>query len=663
MLKNVLCLFAWIILLFLAGCVPPQPGGRLSPEQSGTVALLEKADDAWQNEEYSRAEELYSTLLETSGLNLKQKVLIRKRVAGSAVENGHYKPAEAYLEQWRAIQPEACKTWEWQSLFMETLLGLRQTDRLLDYARRLITRPDLALDRKLKTTLLICPLLLESKRFQELHALLQTLYQKHADRDSRRQILRSLNPFFHNQELKVLTEAAKVCPEKPPPSFPCLLLHWNAVKKRFVQEDFDRFQALQRFRTLFQASDRALQAEFNRDLKNMGLERIPSDLKLHIALLLPLTGSYAEIGWDILTGADAAQWQMLKKGIELQLSVINTAQATWEEELSSLPEDCFLIGGPLREAVWKNIHAKGLHKDRNFFTFRSSLTPGREGLDGYRFFPSRADQARALIQFLTQKMEMYRYGVLYPKSSYGRKMSQAFFQEVDASGGEITAMQGYSAAAQSDYRGLIAEFLRVPQQKLPVQADADDSAAFRPTPDFRAVFLPDGFSAARRIIPEFFFFDEYRLIFLGPTPWSQQIQNVSDLDPSYYKLVLIPGAWWSENPSPAVHRLKQGLVSSALGEPDFWSALGFDLVRFFQRLSAELSRTGGKLQKALNEFTGFSWSMAPLEWDESGKARQEMFVFQMINSTLQPADPSRMKQRILSMQEKYEHVLFNRQEP
>ncbi len=643
MLKHLLCLFAWVILLFLAGCVPPQPGGRLSPEQQGTDALLKNADAAWQNEEYSRAEELYSTLLEASGLNRKQKVLIRKRAAGSAVENGHYRPAEEYLEQWRAIQPEAGNTWEWQALFMETLLGLRQTDRLLDYARRLTARPDLPLDRKLKTTLLICPLLLENKRFQDLHGLLQTLYQEHADRDSRRQILRSLNPFFQNQELKILREAAKACPEEPSPSFPCLLLRWNAVKKRFGQKDIDRFQALQRFRTLFHASDRALQAEFNRDLKNMGLERIPSDLKLHIALLLPLTGSYAEIGWDILTGVDAAQWQILQKGIELQLSVINTAQATWEEELSSLPEDCFLVGGPLREAVWKNIHASGLHKDRSFFTFRSSLAPGREGLDGYRFFPSRTDQARALIQFLTQKMGVYRYGILYPKSSYGRKMSQAFFQEVDASGGEITAMQGYSAAAQSDYRGLIAEFLRVPQQRLPVQADAGGSAAGRPKPDFRAVFLSDGFSVARRIIPEFFFFDEYRLIFLGPTPWSQQIQNVSDLDPNYYKLVLIPGAWWSENPSPAVHRLKQGLASSAQGEPDFWSALGYDLVRFFQRLSVNQSQNQGNLQKALNDFKDFSWSMAPLEWDENGKARQEMFVFQMINTTLQPADPSRMK--------------------
>jgi hypothetical protein len=662
MLKHSLCLIAWTVLLVAAGCVPQQPGGLLTPEQQKTRALLEKADTAWQNERYQQAEELYRSLLEASGLTRQERILIRKRAAASAVENGHFQRAEDWLENWRNLEPAADRTWEWQALWLETLQGRGQTERLLHYAQELIVRKDRAFGLKLKTASFLCPVLFEAHRFRDLLTIQQTFYEQIGENNQRSRIIQSLNACLHNQDLQALTDALQQCREKPHTAFPCLLLHWHAVKKRFEQGELGRFQARQRFNSLFQEADPALQAAFSRDLQALDLEPLASGPGLHIAILVPLTGAYAEIGWDILTGADVAQWQQVQNGTELRVSIINTAQAAWKEELSSLPEDCFLVGGPLREAVWEKIHAGGLHTQRNFFAFRSHLGPGREGLDGYRFFPSRSDQVRGLLQFLTRQMGVYQYGILYPKSDYGRKMSQVFFQEVQACGGEITALQGYSSSAQSDYRSLLAEFLRVPQAQARADAEQDCSAAFRPTPDFRAVFLPDGFSAARRIIPEFFFFDEYRLMFLGPTLWSQQIQSVSGLDPSYYKLALIPGAWWSENPSPAARRLEQGLSVSAQGEPNFWIALGYDLVRFFSRLSADLSQTQGTLQSALDTFSDFSWSMAPLEWDATGKAHQDMHVFQLVKHTLQPVTQARLQQRIESMQQEYEYVLLNRLE-
>lgn len=649
--------------MLLSGCVPQKKVIPPSPEQAKIEAALEQAQRAWQERDYPLAEERCLALLEAEGphLNPRQRRTIRKRLAVSAARNGHYPLAEQNLALWKDLQPDVAQTWEWQSLYIDVLNRSQQMDRLLAHLEELLLQDPVPFAVKLKSTLALSRSFMLRHQFGAPRELLQTLYPL-AGPDQQKLVGQSLTRLLQELDTTTLTGLTASCPADQVRTFPCSLFFFVSIQKRFQKNQLGRLQARLQLTSIYQTLDPGLQEALAPELKEIPLaKRLKS---IQTALLVPLSGPYSAIGWKIAIGADVAQWQLLQEGVQLKVRIINTASSEWMEELSQLPKDCALIGGPLRRSIWREIHNAGFWQQNTFFTFRSSLPPGIEGNNGYRFFPSRQDQIRHLVQVLSQEIDIHQFGIIYPKSDYGRTMAKAFSREVRRQQGEITGLSGYATGAETDYRGLTADFLRVPEHPPALAAtenaqEQNCTLALRPTPDFQAVFIPDSFSAARRIIPEFFFFDEYRMVFLGPTPWSQQIQQVTDLVSSYYKLALIPGAWWPENPGPATNRLRQGLKASAQGDPDFWTALGYDFIRFSTRLVDDLGQGPIDLNTALASMSGFSWSMASIHWDSQGRARQELFVFQLSGDKLTRISLPRLSYRRDRMREEYEYVLFN----
>ncbi|MFW6054562.1 MAG: penicillin-binding protein activator [Thermodesulfobacteriota bacterium] len=663
-MKNLFIVAGLAGVLFFAGCVPPKGAISPDPEQAEISAALEKAEEARLARNYSLAEKLYHDLLQDKGpvLSPDQKIRVRKGLAASAVNNSHFGLAEENLLAWKGLDPGVEKTWDWQSIFLKIQKETEGTEKLLSHVRELILGEDIPFAAKAEATIFLSRTLIEQERFSEPRELLKTVYFLADSHEKRIRIGEPLALFLSELDLEALTGLKQSCPSEEPQKFPCPLFSWYLVQKRLQSQELGELQARVSLNSIYQTLDPALQEVLDPELADLPGE--PDLPVFQTALLVPLSGSYGRIGWKIAKGVDTAQLELLQQGIRLEVRIINTDDAHWKDELSALPEDCVLVGGPLRPSTWQEIHESDLHQEKTFFTFRSSLPPGQEGRDGYRFFPSRQDQIRPLIEILGREMDVHQYGIIYPRSEYGRKMAKAFSLEVQNQQGEITALTGYDSKNETDYRGMLADFLRVPAQSPTSNPekdgeDQDCDLQLRPTPDFQAIFIPDGFSAARRIIPEFFFFDEYRMFFLGPTLWGQQVDQVPDLDPSYYKLALIPMAWWSDKPGPAMKKLKQGLQSSAQGSPDFWKALGYDFTRFSHHIVRRLLQQNSDLSTSLQSLSGFNWSMAPLQWNSRGRARQELFVFQFSGRELARVSLPRLKQRRDQMHRDYEYVLFN----
>jgi hypothetical protein len=146
------------------------------------------------------------------------------------------------------------------------------------------------------------------------------------------------------------------------------------------------------------------------------------------------------------------------------------------------------------------------------------------------------------------------------------------------------------------------------------------------------------------LIPEFYYFDQDHLFFLGPTLWSQSGVEISALDRKYFQLSMMASPWLADNSRPAVQKLSQGLEDLNEREPDFWIALGYDFVRLTHTIQ---SQTGfdpnDDFLQRLRSVQDFSWSMAPLTWDAQGRAKQDLFVVQPGDHGIRPVDLNRLR--------------------
>lgn len=220
-------------------------------------------------------------------------------------------------------------------------------------------------------------------------------------------------------------------------------------------------------------------------------------------------------------------------------------------------------------------------------------------------------------------------------------MAEVFWREATAQGIAITGMESYPPNEPTQWGEAISRLLRVPEE-----GTEEDVEEERPEPDFQAVFIPDSLSKAQLILPNFYYFDEDRLYFLGPELWSQGLTQGQEIESRYFTLAVTPGAWWPDNPAPGTNALITELDSMGQAPPDFWAALGFDFINFTSSLGtlpwdwdAEL------LNELLSEPMSMDWSMAPIVWDATGKARQRLFLFRPHSKGIAQLDPEQLREK------------------
>jgi hypothetical protein len=644
-------------LLLASACAPRKPVAPV-PEKPGTAQLLEQAEQAWQGGQYGRAETLYRDLLRSGELNDRQTSLAWERFARSAARNRHYQAAEQGLKNWAELEPEVKRSWEWHDIYVTLLKRQGRAGSVQEHLGMVAASTAYPWQLRSKAAMRLAGFLLRRGEHKEAWTPLEKLYAQ-AETDERKEGLETrLERMLDQMGRQRLNRVWDAFSPPDIQTYPYALVEWHRALKRFEQGRMDWQEAWQILNTVAREGELVRREPLLEKIAS--LEEKNGRPPLGVALLLPMTGGYGRIGWKVARGADAAHWRLVRDGTDITVRVINTQAGNWQEKLRELPPNFILVGGPLRGSVWKKIMQERLFEKRVFFTFRSAIDPGEEGRHGYRFFPGSRDQVRPLVKVLRQELDIRNFGILYPKSSFGRRMARAFWLEVEARGGDVTALEGYDEGMQVGWRKTVAEFLQVPEDwskegEPQVQnatlagsnaTNATNATNWRPDPDYKAVFLPDSFNRAQILVPEFFFFDEDRLLFLGPMLWSQEISRISALDRQYYRLALMTGAWWPKAGGEASRELEQALSQTVQGEPDFWTGLGFDFVRFASKLPLRYSKWAPeRINAYLSRFSGMSWSVAPLSWDRQGRASQELFMFRPGSNGLLPVDGDRLKKR------------------
>jgi len=660
----------WSALLALSlilgyGCAPEKIPPPPTPEQQ-LARLQDRAEAAWTSRRYEASEDLYLRMLEQDGLDREAKMQAWERAAASALRTGKVNRAREHLQAWAREIQKARQTWAWMRI---DALSLEDPDSIESRLVSIMESPDHPWQVRREAGWFLTRRFLDRDRpsraweaQEKIYGLAESREQKFALED---ELLRLMSTFEQSEWSRIEPSLA----DTDPGQYPYALLKWELAVKRFL---FGRASWPNTWQELAMILGSAELADLERLKMELAfLEEYYQRPFFGVALLLPLSGGYQDIGWKVLRGAEVAQYQLTRLGLNIQVRTINTDVDGWLDQLRSLPSGFSLVGGPLRSRIWETVVQNHLQERKTFFAFRSTLAPAEEGIDGYRFFPSHEDQVRPLIQAAMGELGIDRFGVLYPKGAYGRRMASAFWKETVHHQGRLTGLAGYRQDEPSDWKQDVADFLRVPeeffQERDDTGQDANATRVNREDPDFGAVFIPDSFHHAQILIPEFHFFDEDRLVFLGPALWSQQAKKVSKLDRQFYKLALMPGAWWAESPDPAMDNLKNLLQDTVQGEPDFWVSLGFDFLRFAHRVfSQDAVQKGRSLNQRLAALQDFSWSMAPLEWDEYGQASQDLYLFELQGGRMIRADVKSMKgllERRLKLHEQRHGAAREEQQP
>ncbi len=623
-------LLIWAIICLLAclfACAPKKK--IISGPPGKTVGQLwQIAGVAWKDKDYDRAEQLYQDLLQKKGLSRQKRQTAWKRLAFSSLSNGHLELTEKALQMWSEIDVQARTKWDWykikalmykkqgrmgdfEATLMEAIRKKSSPWELKLQAAHFLTSYFFLEDFYKKAWQVQAVLAEEAGTEEQKKELYSRLYQRLAQVDPRKWSV-----------IRTSYSSDQIC------HFPYAIIEWRATGHFLAEEEISWPKAWKRMQDILKGC--------GSDLKSFLEEKISPLIKRYgpprqtMAILLPLSGSYAQMSWDILRGIDVAQWLERKAAARIQVRVINTSSDSWLKSLKGLPQDCKIIAGPLRKSVWKKIYNKGLQEERTFFAFTSRLRPGKEGRDGFRFFPSRSDQVRTLIETMVNQFGVTDFAVMYPESSYGRGMLNVFQDELAGYQAGLRAIASYDNNDPTGWKDKVADFLDVPSEYLE-PGDKDNKEKMLPDPDFRALFLPDSFENAQIMIPEFYFFDVDNLFFLGPALWSQQVRQVSKLDCKYFDLSLMPGMWWSDNPSLALKKLNKGLDETLQGQDNFWVGLGYDFFRFSMALLKRDFPTKGaqeRCQLLSSIASDFKWTMAPMSWDSKGRASQDLFLLQ-----------------------------------
>lgn len=639
--RRTLIVLLALFALCLSACQkqPATPTGA-RPAAGPGMSLDESARLAWEREDWTKSELYYGQLLQRGQSSPAERTLWHERYAISALRAGHARGALDALEAWAKADPQARQKPQWKAARAEALALSGDEKGAKKALDSLVKDKSIPADKRLEAAENVAEAALERGPDADAMRLLSSAYglaTTPADKARLEDLTRAKLAPLPAQDLKKLAAAV---PQGQENAFPWPMVRFLGAA-RIAEAGGDAWPAAwQTMRAELSRFAFARPDPLRETLARFEKERgIPS---VELALLLPLSGRFAQVGQSIMRGAGAAQWQLSQHGAPVTVSVINTEAPGWIGELAALPAGTAVVGGPVEIDRFRELTASPALSTRSVFAFLPALGEVEEGRDAWRFFGSLEDQIRALVRFSGKDIGITRYAVVYPQDRFGMKAAQIFQEEAAAAGGSVKATVAYNPADPQHWGRTVAEFLRAPG-KDPVIQDRPPP----PEPAFDAVFVPDGWAQAQIIVPQFHFYEQDQLLFLGPELWSQALSSQHDADTRNFRLAVTPGPWRPESDRPGAQALRQAVDSMGLPSADFWTALGYDFVRFATRLGDLDAAPGASdMNRRLQVAAGMDWSLAPIAWSGDGKARQDLFLFTPGENGLAPADPKALSERL-----------------
>lgn len=321
--------------------------------------------------------------------------------------------------------------------------------------------------------------------------------------------------------------------------------------------------------------------------------RQPEVAQSNIVLLVPSSGHYAAIGKKIVSGANLAVRELGTKKRKVSLKVIRT-EGNWVQQLGSLPANYVVVGGPLQNSTLKQAQTAGLTQSRAFFTFLGRLDNGVEGSQAWRFFPSADDQIEAVVK-LADDLGVRSMASIITSGAAGQRMESLLEKKLGTKGILL-----HKANYQS------GDVIALNQAVNNLSANEQ----------FDAVFLSCSWKQMDGVIASFDAMGRQGIVLFGTMTWDSYLNNRGVNAPAHL-FPAFPSAYASTMAPKAL-----------AGGYDYWAALGYDFVRFADRMNLSSRLPSAQVTERARRASRMTFAMAPISYDSYGRAHEKLFMLQ-----------------------------------
>jgi ABC-type branched-subunit amino acid transport system substrate-binding protein len=239
-----------------------------------------------------------------------------------------------------------------------------------------------------------------------------------------------------------------------------------------------------------------------------------------IGVAVPLSGNYKRWGEAILQGINLA----LGEGSPFRVVSRDTRGepdgAAAAIEALALEEGAIVIVGGVTNAEADRSAATAEELQVPFLSLSKQEGITDAGPFVFQNMLTASAQAKALVRFAMEKRGMRAFALLYPSIPYGVELANAFWDEVDARGGEIRAAETY-ASDRTTFTPLVksmvgklyleerGSYVTAAREAGKNQRDQfhrrkafeKAAAGVEPVTDFDAIFIPDQAKSVKLIAP------------------------------------------------------------------------------------------------------------------------------------------------------------------
>ncbi len=202
-----------------------------------------------------------------------------------------------------------------------------------------------------------------------------------------------------------------------------------------------------------------------------------------VGCLLPLTGPYSSYGKKALNGVELALYRFRLNHPEVPLKlVVKDTGSSEAQAIQAVREldaaHVAAILGPIAMAKTAAEEAQNIGIPIITLSQKEGITDIGEYV--FRNFLTPQTQVRTIVSYLTGKLGLKRFAILYPDEKYGTTFMNLFWDEVIAHGGVVTGCESYQGAA-TDFADPIKKLVGL-YYELPDELKAELANAERPLP-------------------------------------------------------------------------------------------------------------------------------------------------------------------------------------